>query len=540
MAIQKKPTYIIGHKNPDSDSICSAIAYSYLKNKLGYKTIPACLSEMNNESRYILKKFGIEEPQLIRTAKCTLSEIDMDDALIVTKDTTMKEALEAILIRKNKGIFVVDERNCLEGIVSISDLTNLWTSDENQMIELMSKAKIENIIKTTSSTLLNDASFITNGQVLLLPSLGQNNIVYPGSIVIVGNSPELQRSVISQKAALVIICGEKWVDSVTLDIARACEVPIIHSAQSAISVAHSIFQSPTIEEVMVKNVTYFKMNETVDGALQRMAKTRFRTYPVLNDNNEVVGAISRFHLFNYEKKSFILVDHNEYSQSVNDLEFGEVIEIVDHHRLGGIETNSPVQFINYTYGSTCTIISALFDLYKIKIPMQIAGILLAGIISDTMCLKSPTTTETDIEVAHYLANAANVDIEKLSIELVKTTGSLINKSFLEIMYEDFKEFRLQESKIAIGQVVCRSEEEFKHIKKDFSDYLETQNMQHRYDLLLILFTDPTGKGSYFLYTGKKSWIIEDGFKATLKEDFVPGIISRKKQVLPVVIETINR
>lgn len=535
-----KPIYVTGHKNPDADSICSAIAYSHLKNCLGENTIPVRIGELNNESKYILKKLNLETPQLIHSAKCTLSEIEMDEALLVTKDTTMKEALDAILTRKNKGVFVVDENKHLEGIVSVSDLTNLWTSKEEELVKLMSKASLDNILKTTQATLLHDAPLKTTGQVLLLPSLGQNSIVVPGSIVIVGNSPELQRSVIAQKAALVIICGENWVDSVTLDIAKENKVPIIHTHLSAISVTHSIFQSPTIKEVMSTEVTYFRSNETVDGASQRMAKTRFRTYPVLNENDEVVGAISRFHLFNYEKKKFILVDHNEYSQSVNDLEFGDVIEIVDHHRLGGIETNSPIQFINYTYGSTCTIVATLYNRYNIELTKTIATVLLAGIVSDTVCLKSPTTTSTDIQVANELAKIANINIEELSNELVNTNDSLLKKSHLELMYEDFKEFRLQDSKIAIGQVVCSSKDEYSQIKEEFLNYLETQNVQHRYDLLLILFTDPKGAGSFFLYTGKKSWIIEEGFKSLLQEDFAPGIISRKKQVLPIVIETINR
>ncbi len=536
----EKPIFVTGHKNPDSDSICAAISYSYLKNQLGYDTVPVRLSPLNKETKYILDKFEIERPNMIYSAKCTLAEIDMDEALLVNRKTTMKEALDAILKRKNKGVFVVDENRRLEGVVSTSNLTNLWTAEESALEDLMSRVPLENIIKTTKSTLIHDAPFHPNGKVSLLPNLGVNSQIEPGTIVIVGNHPDLQRSVIEQNAALLIICGENWVDSITLDMAKIKQVPILHTHLSAISIAHSIFQSPSIEEVMTTNVAFFRSNETVDGASMRIAKTRFRTYPVLNENDEVIGAISRYHLFNYKKKQFILVDHNESDQSVNDLEFGEVIEIVDHHRLGGIETQTPIQFINQIVGSTCTIITGLYQQTQIEMPEKIAGLLLAGIISDTMNLKSPTTTKLDIEQALYLANKTGLSINDLAEELVQTSDSLLNKTYQELMYEDFKEFRIQDSKIAIGQVVCRSAKEYRKIKQNFLNYLENQNVTHRYDLLLILFTDPTGKGSHFLYTGKKSWIIEEGFKSVLVNDFAPGFISRKKQVLPVVLDTLNK
>lgn len=536
----EKPVTILGHRNPDADSICAAIAYSALKNQLGAYTRPARLSAPNKETQYILKRFRQPSPILLHSAKCTLAEIEKDEAMLLRKDTTMKEALDAILSRKNKGIFVVDQNRHLEGIVSVSDLTNLWTADEEALQDLMSRVPLANIIKTTQATVLNEGPFHPNGKVHLLPSLGQNCSIQAGTIVIVGNHPEVQRSAIQQKAALVLICGENWVDSITLTMAREQQVPILHTPLSAITVAHSIFQSPSVAEVMTHEVVVFRSSETVDGASQRIAKTRFRTYPVVNENDEVIGAISRYHLFNYKKKQFILVDHNEKEQSINDLEFGEIIEIVDHHRIGGIETQSPITFINQIVGSTCTIIAGLYEQFQIDLTPELAGLLLAGMVSDTMNLKSPTTTDLDRITAARLAELAGVSADELSAELVATSDSLLNKSYQELMYEDFKEYRIQDSKVAIGQVVCRCEADYLAVREDFLHYLEEQNLQHQYDLLLILFTDPTGRGSYFLYTGKKSWVVEEGFKAVLHEDFAADFISRKKQVLPVIIDTLNK
>lgn len=535
----KKPIYITGHKNPDSDSICAAIAYSNLKNQLGYETIPVRLGELNNESKYILNKFDFEIPQLIHTAKCTLAEIEKDDALLINKNATMKEALDAIITRKNKCAFVINQDSKLEGILSISNLTHLWIADEETLADLMSRTTLENVMKTCEATLLHKAPFHPNGKVHLLPSLGQNTKIERGTIVIVGNHPDIQRALIEQGAALIIICGENWVDSITLDLAKEKNVPIIHTPLSAITIAKSIYQSPCIDEVMTKEVIYFRNSETVDGASNRIAKTRFRTYPVLDENDSVVGAISRYHLFNYQKKKFILVDHNETDQSVNDIEFGEVVEIVDHHRIGGITTKTPIQFINQIVGSTCTIVYDQYKQYHVEISDQIAKLLLAGIVSDTMNCKSPTTTITDVNAIQELSQFTGIDPNELSNEFVQTTDSLLKKSFLDIMYEDFKEFRINDSKVAIGQIACRNSKEYYQIKDEFVKYLDEQNIQLRYDLILMLFTKPTGEGSHFLYTGKKSWIIEEGFKQILVDDFASGFISRKKQVLPVVIETLN-
>ena len=208
----EQPVLIIGHKNPDADSICSSIAYAWLKNQLGFPARPARLGPLNHESQYILKRFHQPVPELIRSAKCTLAEIDKDEAVLIRRDTTMKEALDAILQRKNKGVFVTDSQRHLEGIVSVSDLTSLWTASEDSLQELMKRVPLSNIVKTTQAQILNDAPFTTNGKVHLMPSLCQNSSLEPGTIVIVGNNPDVQRTALRQKASLLVICGENWID----------------------------------------------------------------------------------------------------------------------------------------------------------------------------------------------------------------------------------------------------------------------------------------------------------------------------------------
>lgn len=537
----KKPIYVIGHKNADCDSICSAISYAYLKQQLQIHAVAGRLSGINSETRFVLDKFGFQEPELINTAKCTLKEIEIDEGFIVDKSLTMKEALDFILQRKNKGIFVVNDEGKLDGIVSVSNLTSILTANEQELVALMSKVTLANIVKTLNATVLNEAvEFTCSGQVYLMPSLANNLKMLPKGIVIVGNNIEVQRFVIDAKASMIIICGENWVDNVTLEKAKENNVCILHTPLSALNCSQLIYQSPSIEHIMTHDVIRFNVNETTEAVSHKMAKTRYRTYPVVDDEHRVVGAISRYHLFNYEKKRFILVDHNEASQSVNDLEFGEVIEIVDHHRLGGIETSNPINITSKIVGCTCSIIAELYLLYNIPIPYGIAGLMLCAIISDTLNLKSPTTTDTDRKMGKMLEGIVGESMDEISQQMIYNSDSIINKTPLQLLYDDFKEFRISEYKIAIGQSQCKSKEEYDAIKESFKAYLEDTVKTNHYDLILIMFTDPMGSGSYFLYTGKKAWVIDEGFKEFMEDEFAHTLISRKKQVLPVIVELLSK
>ena len=537
----QKPIYVVGHKNPDCDSIISAVAYANLKRELGYNALACRLGECNSETKYLLNKFQFDQPELIYSGKFQLKEIEKDEAILVTSDYTMKQALDEILKRKNKGVFVVDDQKKLLGIVSISDLTSLWTNKEDVLKKLMKTACLDNIKKTINGEIYHRSeNFNPNGNVFLLPSLSDNGLNYKDGIVIVGNNPDIQRYLIEVKASLIIVCGEAWVDNVTLNKAKEADVSIIHTSLTALSCSQVIFQSPSVKEVMTEGVIVFKNTETVEEVSNKMAKTRFRTYPVLNEKGEVINAISRFHLFNYEKKRFILVDHNEIPQSVNDLEYGEIIEIVDHHRFGGIETSNPINIIAKTVGATATIVAQQYFLNNINLSKEMAGLLLGAIISDTLTLKSPTTTSIDIDMANTLSELSGISIDELSLGMINASDSIIKKSHIELLYDDFKEFRIEDFRVAIGQSQCKDEVEFLQIKEDFLKYLNEIVITQQYDLILIMFTDPMGTGSHFLYTGNKSWVIDEGFRDIMVDTFAPKIISRKKQVLPVIIKTVSK
>lgn len=537
-----KPYYVIGHKNPDSDCIVSAITYAELKKKLGVPAIAYALGKANQETQYLLKKYGFKHPEIIHSAKCTLAEIEKDEAILVSPGITMKKAFDAVSSRKNKGVFVTDKDSKLLGIISISDLTRLWTEDEETLKEYMSRTKLSNIIDVLEAKVYHlEDDFHSSGLIHIMPSMSDTREEYKDSIVILRNNPDVQRFAIDNGASLVIVSGEDWVDSVTLNKAKEKHVSIIHTTHTVLECSRLIYESISIDEVTTHDVISFKESETVEEVSDRLAKTRFRTYPVLNENGQVIAAISRYHLFHYEKKKFILVDHNEETQTVNDIEYGEIVEIIDHHRMGGVETMNPINIIEKAVGSTSTIITGLYRQNGVEITKEIAGLLLGGLISDTLCLRSPTTTEEDKRVADYLSKIAGISASSLQEELINASDSILKKTDLELLYDDFKEFRIASSRVAVGQSQCKDSSEYFKIKDHFLKYLEETAVSQHYDLIVIMFTDPAGSGSYLLSTGKKDWVIHEGFQDVLTDDgFAKGIVSRKKQVLPVIIDTLNK
>lgn len=534
--MKERPIYVVGHLNPDTDSIASAIAYAHLKNKLGFNCVPARLGHVSSEAEYLLERFGFEEPVQVFTARCTIADIEIDDAHLVSKDLTMKEALDIVLKRKNKGIFVVDENYQLEGVVSVTDLTSFLTVNEDKLIEIMSTVSLENLTKTLKADILNKVdNFKTSGTVDFFPSMNIDSSINKGSIAIVPNNPDIQRRCIEAKVSLIVIVGEDWVDSLTLKQAKENNIAVIYTPLSPLVVSQVIFQAPSVKHIMGKDIISVQLNETIEEASAKISKSRFRGYPVIDEYNTVIGAISRYHLFNYDKKEFILMDHNETKQSVPDIEHGRIIEIVDHHRIGGIKTDSPIEYTCMVVGSTCTIVALKYQQNNIEITKAMAGLLLGGIIADTLNLKSPTTSKLDHEMVELLSKIAEVDPNELSEGLINSSASILNKRFVEIVYQDFKEFKFQENRVAIGQTQCKSKEEFVQIKDKLQDYLNEMCAMNKYDVLLLLLTNPSGSGSYFLVTGAKSQSIYNALTNAANEDgFVKGIISRKKQIVPMI------
>lgn len=531
------PVYVFGHKNPDTDSIVSAIAYSQFKKKQGLDAIACRLGSINNETEFLLEKFGFEDPKRIYTARSLLNEIELDKVTLVSKDITMEKALEKILKIKTKVLMVADKQKHLLGLVSLDDLTYMWTKTDKELENIIKQIEIKNILETLQGTLVVEGSNILSGKMHVFPTLRSN--VEENSIVVSRNEDDKIGYSLELGASLVIVVTSSPISKTIVNKAKECNATIITTTLSPLSVTRLIYLTPTIEHVMSKKdkIIYFDDDETVQEATKKITKSRHRSYPVLNDDGKIIGGLSRFHLINYQKKKLILVDHNEYKQSIDNIEDGEVLEIVDHHRLGGFESDNPLSIITKPVGSTSTIIAEMFFENEISINKKLAGLMLGGIISDTMNFYSPTTTQTDKDIAKKLEKLSGINSDDLSKEMVEHSESLLSKRFIEIVYDDFKEFNIDGVKVGLSQATCKSRKEFDKIKKDLQTYLDDSCKSGSYELMIIMLTNPNGSGSYVLSAGNRKEIVNELFK--IKNNYVDNLLSRKKQLLPAVIKAIG-
>ncbi|MBR4422039.1 MAG: putative manganese-dependent inorganic diphosphatase, partial [Erysipelotrichaceae bacterium] len=387
--MKKQPVYVVGHKNPDTDSIVSAIAYAEFKKLQGVNAVAGRLGSVSSETEYLLERFGYDDPLLLFTAKSILKEIDMDKAALATRDMTMKEALDKVIKLKNRGLIVVDKEKKLEGIVTLDDLTYMWTKPDEELEAILKTIRIDDIVKTLQGTLILRGNGVLSGKIHLFPSLKTN--IEDNSIVLLRNeNDKLLQYCLELGATMFIVCTSSPISQKFIKMARNAEATIVTTELTPLSITRLIYQTPAIEVIMLEKdkIEYFNIDDTIDEASKKIAKSRHRSYPVLDAEGHVVGAISRYHLFNYQRKQLILVDHNEKKQAIDDIEEGVVLEIVDHHRFGGFRSENPISITTSPIGATASIITGMFLEEKIELSEKLAGILLGAILSDTMNFKS--------------------------------------------------------------------------------------------------------------------------------------------------------
>lgn len=533
--------HITGHKNPDTDSIVASLAYAELKRELGFNAIACRIGDLNSETEFILKKFGVMEPVYIQNAKVKLYDVVFDEAILVKEDCTMKEAWDNILAIKAASLFVVDEDERLLGVVSMSDVSKFlmgYTQDSNQAslcdVEFSTIAKVLHgmvVVKCTERK--------NNGEVHLLTSNKKHyeKFELEDSIVIVGDNHLLQHYALDQNISCMILVDHLEIYEDILQKAKEKNICVIRTNDDAVTVARNINSAVSIKDIVHHDLVTFSYNEYIDDVIKRMAKTRFRAYPVVDNDNKVVGSVSRFHLMSHRKKKFILVDHNEMSQTIDDIDEAEILEIVDHHRIGDVETNYPIKFRNEIVGSSNTIIAMIYKENGITPTKEIASLMTCAIISDTMNLKSPTTTQIDCDIVEELAEIAGIDRDKIAEEMFTAVATLKGRSFSEILYNDFKEYSIDGRRIAIGQINITRENELLEIQSEFIEYMEHINSINRFDIMMMCFTRVNGTGSNLVFVGDLSKAVPDAFVDCGKQDdlyYVEGIVSRKKQIIPTL------
>lgn len=539
----KDLVYVSGHRNPDSDSICSAIGYAYLMNAVDrYCAVPVRLGDINRETEYILKHFDVETPALLKSVKQKVEDLNYDKVTVFSKELTLKTAWSLMKQQNLKSAPILDDHGHLLGLLSTSNMIEGYMEKWDSHILKKARTPIENVIDTLEAKVLhiNENMKWVNGEVHIAAMSGEEakKRIQPGDVVIVGGDrDDALCSLIEAKVSLIVLTGSLTVEEEMLEQLKQQDIGVISTAFNTYMTSQQIVQSIPVEYVMQKGDLFtFTTDDTLDYVKQIMSETRYRSYPVLDLNNRCVGSISRFALLSGLKKKVIQVDHNERGQSILGIEEAEILEIIDHHRVADIQTIGPVYFRGEPLGSTASIVTKCFEEEEIEIPKHIAGLLLGAIISDTLLFKSPTCTSQDTKIAKKLATIANVDIQTFAMEMFKAGTSLVGKTVEEIFNQDYKKFSFKEESVGVAQVNSMDIDGFMPYKEDMLQYMnevaEKQNLQ----FTLLLLTDIINGNSEIFVGGSRPDLVADAFGVALenRQATLPGVISRKKQVVPAI------
>ncbi len=531
--------YITGHRNPDTDSICSAISYAEFKNKVGVNAIPIRLGEVSRETEFVLNYFGVKPPKLVDTVKAQIGDLNFDSVAPICPDTSLKTAWS--MIRKNnvKTLPVVDDEDRLIGLASQSNITSSYMDIWDNNIIQKSGTNLENILDTLSGKCIyaveGEPKFAGKVVVAAMQPESAQEFIEEGDIVICGDREDAQNVLLDCKASLMIIAGNHDLNPDVLKKAKSIGCSVIITPHDTFTASRLINQSVPVSYVMAKeNLIVFKTDDFIEEVREVMLETRYRGYPVVNSENKIVGNVSRYHLISQKKKKVILVDHNEKSQSVPGLDDAEVLEIIDHHRIAAIQTGSPIYFRNEPVGCTATIVASIFFENGIRPSKKIAGLLCAAIISDTLLFKSPTATNADKHALKRLANLANIDPEAFAKQMFKAGSSLEGKTPNEILNQDFKAFTIGGVNVGIGQVSTMDTEGFNPVRKDMMALMEGKCKNEGFGLILLMLTNILEGGSELIAIGEHTDAVSKAFGVVLKNNcaYAPGVLSRKKQVIP--------
>ena len=542
---KKNPVYITGHRHPDTDSIASSIAYAFFKKSMGIPTIPCRLGALNAETSYLLDRFGFEAPLLLQDARMKLSEIEMDSPVSITPDTTIYETLQIMQQNNRAYCGVVDEENHLLGMVTKSDVAVVGLDDTARSIDILAHTSSENIRKTLNGQILyDDADAVINGKVSIIAMTMPERLDrydVEKRIVIVGADTMAQKKCIQLGAGMLIIVWADKVDESVIEEAKVHHCPIILSGHGTMNTSRYLYFAPSVERIMKRNPVSFHNHELAEDVGIKMLRNRYRAYPVVDQNDQLVGYISRYHIMDAPKRKLILVDHNEFSQSVNAIEKSQVLEVIDHHRINDFSTSQPVAFRNEIVGSTATIVATIFRENQIPIPPNLAGLLLGAVLSDTMDFHSPTTTEKDISTANILAAIADLDIEEFAQEMFTITSNQDKVSFPDMINQDLKIYDIHSCKLSISQVIVPSARDTQRDAKEITAALDRFAQKKYIDLAVLVFTSILENGSVIYAGGSRApWAAEafpntDGNEHTFQEN----LLSRKQQILPALTSVIS-
>ena len=547
-AINKKKVYVVGHKNPDTDSICSAIAYARLKSKISEdEYTPRRAGQLNEETQYVLERFHVSTPPLLSDLRVQVKDVDLRKVDGLKESVSIKTAW-AQMSEHNIHTMPVTRDGKLKGLITKGDIAKSYMDVYDSKILSTAKTQYRNIATTIGGTIVtgNAHGYLLNGKVGIAASSRElmSEFIEKDDLVILGNRKEAQQCAVDLNVSCMIICQGAEVPTDILRQAQEKQIVIITTQNDTFTVARQINQSIPVRYFMTKEgMTAFHMRDYVDDVKEVMAHKRFRDFPIVDQEGNFLGFISRRRLLNCRKKRVILVDHNEKNQAVDGIDEADVLEIIDHHRLSSIETMGPVYFRNQPVGCTATIIYQMYQEEAVEVDKQTAALLCSAIISDTLMFRSPTCTPLDEKTARTLANIAQIDIEELALEMFNAGSNLKGKTPAEILFLDFKQFTVGEIVMGVGQVNSMSQEELNEIKETVMPHMDKLREEHRLDMIFFMLTNILTESSELICCGfdARTKIItafdlpEDTDKLMLR-----GVVSRKKQLVPTLVSALQQ
>ena len=536
---------VIGHRNPDTDSICSAIAYAELKNKTSDLVCePRRAGKMNQETEFVLKKFGVKPPRMCTDVNPKIRDVDYREMPGIPGSTSLRKAWEIMRDQKIDTLPVTSADNELEGVITVKDIATANMDVFDTEILAKSKTSYKNILETLDGTMVvgSEDAVCATGRIRIGTATPEmlESTVEKGDIVILTNRYESQLCAIEKEAALLIICNGSRVGRTIQRIAEETGVAIMTTPEDTYAVGKLISQCAPISYYMTRDdIMKFTLVTPVADVTRVMAKVRHRYFPILDEDGKYCGMISRRNIIALRKRRIILVDHNEATQAVEGFDQAEILEIIDHHRIGSLETSGPVYFRNQPVGCTATIITQMYDENGVEIPQKTAGLLLAAILSDTLVFRSPTCTPLDEATAKRLAKIAGVEINTFANEMFEAGEKLDGKTAEEVFLQDFKVFMCGDIRFGVAQGSYMTRKNLTAAEALLKPYLEEARNKQNVEDIYMLLTDVPKEESVVISSGRyAAEVLADGFETQPADDgsfTLPGVVSRKKQFIPALM-----
>ena len=534
-------TLIFGHKTPDSDSVMSAIGLSYFKNQIGERTEARVLGDINQEANYALEYFNIPKPEYLNDVKLQIKDCKYQKNFYINENESIYEGYQMMLKAGVTGLPVVKDKDTFIGIVTLKDLSHVLLDADVETLD----TSYENLLQILQATEVLKFNEELKGNILIA-SLKSTRIIDDidlgsNTVLIVGDRHSVIEKAIKSKVRLLIISGDSEIKQEHLELARLNKINIVKTELDTFHVSRMIILSNYIKTmIQVSHPVVFEEVEFATDAQEIISKAKFTNYPIVTKKGKCLGLLRPIHLQDKVPKNVILVDHNEKLQTVDGIDEAKIIEVVDHHNIGSLTTNTPINFRNMAVGSTSTIVYTMFKERKMKIPKEIAGALLTGILSDTLILKSPTKTPIDEAAVLDLAKIAGVDYQEYGIKLLKAGTSLEGLTKEDVLYKDYKLFKTKDKQFSIGQIFTFN---FEEIEKEMDEYIEVlDNVAERnnHSIVALYVTDVMKNGSYVIYNTKAQNLMDLAYDTNVTEGyFIPKCVSRKKNIVPILMGVLD-